>query len=323
MNEVNVLGLGARCRRLAWLATLAAIWVARHLDCFAGEAVLGFRAGGNNEFVFDTGVLRGTLRAGGKSAGLSSVVYVATGARLDASMGLLSHYRLFSANHRYGTAAWDFASQARLNEDGSVEAHWPAEPDRPFELTAVYRWTAPDTIDLETRVEARANLRKFESFVASYFAPQFTNAAIYASDGESSRRKVFVTAERSAGVWQAFPRDAAATAIIQDGRWKFEPNPVEWALMPRLTAPLGFRRGPADGLSAVLMAPTKDCFAMLTPFQTEPHYSMYFSLFGIDLKAGQTARARCRLIVSTNLTEAGMVQAQRQLERNRLRGLAR
>ena len=77
---------------------------------------LGFIASGTNGFAFDTGVLKGKLRAGGKSTGLSSVVHLPTGVTLDSSMGLFGHYRLFSTNKRYGTAAWDWPSDARLIE---------------------------------------------------------------------------------------------------------------------------------------------------------------------------------------------------------------
>jgi hypothetical protein len=49
------------------------------------------------------------------------------------------------------------------------------------------------------------------------------------------------------------------------------------------------------------MSPPQDCFAVLTPFETELHRSMYLSLFGKDLKAGETARARARLVIGTKL----------------------
>lgn len=253
---------------------------------------LGFVAADNNEFTFDTGMFKGKLRAGGRSMGLSSVTDNFLG-RLDASMGLLGHYRVFTANKRYGTAAWDWLSEARLAQDGSVEVHWPATPDRPFELRATYRWASPNTVDLETTVKAKSDLQKFESFVASYFTSSFTNAAVDAGgDG-------FTPADPAAGTWQAFPRDEAAVSIIKDGRWKIEPNPVDWVTRPALARPLGVRISPsADarrGLEAILMAPPADCFAILTPHQAEPHYSMYLSLFGRDVKAGETARAQTRL----------------------------
>ncbi len=278
------------------------------LPVTAGQG-LGFSSGASNEFTFDTGVLRGKVRAGGKSMGLSSVVHVPTGIRLDRSMGLFSHYRVFSTNKRYGTAAWDWPSTARLRPDDSLEVWWPSAPDRPFELRAIYRWAAPNTLDLETSVQAQTNLLKFESFLASYWAEAFTNACVYARPGEQDPGPArFVPAEQSAGVWQVFPRDASVLPIIKDGRWKIEPNPVDWMVRPPLARPLGFRRSPASGLVAVLMAQPLDCFAIYTPHQTEPHYSMYLSLFGKDLKAGEIARARSRLVIGSGLSDPDIVR---------------
>ena len=54
------------------------------------------------------------------------------------------------------------------------------------------------------------------------------------------------------------------------------------------------------------MSLPQDCFAVLTPFETEPHRSMYLSLFGKDLKAGETARARARLVIKKNLSSEGI-----------------
>ncbi len=187
-----------------------------------GNGSLAFRASGTNEFTFDTGVLKGKLRAGGKSKGLSAVVHLPTGVTLDSSMGLFGHYRVFSANQRYGTAAWDWPSDASLRPDGSVEVRWPSAADRPFELRAVYRWAAPDTLDLETSVLARTNLAKFESFLASYFAEGFTNSCVLV---RSNGQPCLATADPSYGIWQAFPRDDQAVAIIKDGRWNHPAQP--------------------------------------------------------------------------------------------------
>jgi hypothetical protein len=48
------------------------------------------------------------------------------------------------------------------------------------------------------------------------------------------------------------------------------------------------------------MAPPQDCFAISTPHQAEGHYSLYLSLFGRTLKAGETARARARLVIASS-----------------------
>jgi hypothetical protein len=234
------------------------------------------------------------------------VVHLPTGLTLDSSMGLFGHYRVFSTNKRYSTAAWDWPSEAKLRPDGSVEVHWPSAEDRPFELRAVYRWVAPDTLDLETIVQAKADLPKFESFLASYFSEGFTNSTVCV---RSNGAPWFEAADKSYGVWQAFPRDDQAVAIIQDGRWKFPPNPVDWIIRPRLATPLAVRGCPANGLRAVIMSPPSDCFAVLTPFEGEGHRSTYLCLFGKDVKAGETARARARLQIVANLPNSGIVRA--------------
>ncbi len=267
-------------------------------------AQLAFRSAGN-EFTFDTGVLQGKLRAGGKANGLSSVVHIPSGVRLDASLGLFSHYRVFTVEKRYGTAAWDWAAESRLNPDGSVETRWPATAERPFELRATYRWASPNALDVETRVESKADLQGFEVFLATYLTAGFTNAQVYTNPGQPAFKPVLP----EAGTWQAFPRDDKAAAIIKDGRWKLEPNPVDWTIMPRLAAPLAIRRAPATQLTSVVMAQPSDCFAVCTPHQFEPHYSTYLSLFGEDIKAGNAKVARTRLLIGAGLTDTEAVTA--------------
>lgn len=287
-------------RHLAWVLFLgvSAYAFAQRPPQPSARPCLAFLPDGTNGYTFNTGVLQGHLRVGGKSIGLSEVVHLPTGTRLDHSMGLFGHYRVFSTNRRHGSAAWDWPSEATLRADGSVEVRWPSTAERPFELSAVYRWTTPDTLDLETRVLAKTRLPRFESFLGSYFTETFTNACVLT---RIHGQKVFTSADRGAGVWQAFPRDNKAASIIQDGRWKFPPSPVDWAVRPRLARPLGLRSSPPTGLQAVIMAPPRDCFAVLTPFETEGHRSMYLSLFGQDLRPGQTARTRARLMIRTGL----------------------
>lgn len=270
---------------------------------------LAFVADGTNGFTFDTGVLRGKLRANGRANGFSVVTHIPSGATLDGSMGLFGHYRVFTVDKRYGTGAWDWPGDAKLRTDGAVEALWPATEERPFELRAVYRLAASNALDVETILRARTNLVKFESFLASYFAGSFTNSLVYVADPPDKLGVPgFMAAGREAGVWLMFPRDDAAETIIRDGRWTRPPSPVDWVKMPRLAKPLGMRRDPATGLTAVLMSPPKDCFAISTPFQTETHYSMYLSLFGRDLKSGKTDRARARLLITPHLASDEIIR---------------
>lgn len=262
---------------------------------------LAFTQAPQSEFQFDTGVIRGTLRAEGKSLGLSSVVHIPSGVTLSRGYGIFGHYRVFVANHRFGTAAWDWPSTAKLLEGGELEVLWAAAEDRPFELKATYRWHDPSSLDLVTEVKAQKDLPNFEVFLASCFNDTFTNSLVFVQQHPDAEKKPgFLAATQPFGDWLMFPRDPVAVQIIKDGRWKIEPNPVDWVIMPELDRPLGVRRDPNTGVTAVLMAPPEDCFAISSPHQTEGHFSLYLSLFGRTIRAGETARARTRLRVAEN-----------------------
>lgn len=257
--------------------------------------------GAGKAFRFDTGVLAGTLRSGGRSLGLLPVVDKATNKPVAKSVGLFSHYRLLSADSRYGTAAWGWPSKARLLADGAVQTRWAADAKRPLDMTAVYRWKEPNVLDLTTTVTARKPLRRMEVFLASYFAG-FPESLVYARrDGEA--KAAFLPAARSAGHWQMFPRDKQAVQTITDGRWKRPPNPVAWKIRPFLAAPLALRRDAKRGLTAVVMAPAEDCFAIATPYGQEGHGSLYLCLLGRDLKAAESATVRSRLVIGRGITD--------------------
>jgi hypothetical protein len=97
--------------------------------------------------------------------------------------------------------------------------------------------------------------------------------------------------------------------MIQDGRWMLPPNPIAWVMRQPFRRPLGVRRDPSTGVTALLMSSPKDCFAVSTPHETEGHYSTYLSLFGRDLEAGETATARLRLVIDGRLSGADLVAA--------------
>jgi len=258
----------------------------------------------NGEYVFDTGILRGKLRQDGKPLGLSSVVHLPSGAKLDGRFAILSYYRVFTTNKRYGAAAWDWPSTSKLLSDGAVQITWPEGRDRPFEMVAIYRWRTSSTLDLETIVKPRKDLSKLEVFLASYFHETFPSPYVYVgANPEAEVKPGFLMAGKSFGDWQMFPRDRQILRVVHDGRWQKEPNPVKWAIMPRMGMPIGLRRGAGSGPAVVLMAPVDDCFAIATPYQGEGHYSLYLSLFGCDVKAGQTARAHTRLVVTKAVSD--------------------
>jgi len=270
---------------------------------FAGDVTgspdkLAFTAKEEGGYEFDTGILRGGLREAGKGLGLTSAVHIPTGTTLSGAYGILSYYRVFTTNKRYGTAAWNWPGTSKLLPDGAVQVTWPEADDRPFEMVAIYRFRDSSTLDVETIVKAGKDLSKFEVFLASYFHEAFPLPQVYvAASPEAEGKPAFLTAKKSFGNWQMFPRNEDVLSIIRDGRWKKEPNPVDWKIMPPMAKPIALRRGLKAVPTAILMAPPDDCFAISTPYEGEGHYSTYFSLFGRDIEAGQTARARLRLVV--------------------------
>jgi hypothetical protein len=268
---------------------------------------LAFKPDGKGGYAFNTGILRGTLRQDGKSRGLSSVVHVPTGTRLDASVGIAGHYRVFTTNKRYGTAAWDWPGTGELLSDGSVRTTWAAAEGRPFEMTALYRWADPQTLDVETTVTARADMTGFESFFASYFDKAFPTPYVLADSEGTKALWYFLRGEKSLGDWQMFVSSGDTRAsVARDGRWTIEPNPVSWTILPRLDAPLCLRRGEGHKLAGVVMAPREDCFSAAMPYEGESHYSLYLSLFGRDFKAGESAKAHARFTVAENLSDGGI-----------------
>jgi hypothetical protein len=285
-----------------------------------GLAAAGARAGelrflpsGNGEFRFDTGALTGRLRAEGKGTGLASVVDTRSGTPVSHSpgllgnMGLLSIYRVFSAGKRYGPGAYGWPSRAELHEDGSVTTIWPADADRPFTMRATYRWSAPSVVDFELTVQPNVDLPDFEAFLASYFSESFAEPRIYAGEGS------FLAAGKADGEWQMFPR-TSALSIIHDGRWKFEPNPVDWAIRPEMKLPLALRTDAKQSMMAVVMVPPGDCFAASTSHAGEPHFPLYFSLFGRTIRQGETARAHARIVIAAPADPASALRLYREWE---------
>ena len=270
---------------------------------FAGDVTgdpsrLAFTAKEEGGYEFDTGILRGGLREAGKGLGLTSAVHIPTGTALNGAYGILSYYRVFTTNKRYGTAAWSWPGTSKLLPDGAVQVTWPEADDRPFEMVVIYRFRDDSTVDVETIVKAGKDLSKFEVFLASYFHEAFPLPHVFAAAfPKTVGKRIFLTAKKSFGNWQMFPRDYDVLPIIRDGRWQKQPNPVDWKIMPPMAKPIAVRRGSKAAPTAILMAPPDDCFAIATPYEGEGHYSMYFSLFGRDIKAGQTAKARLRLVV--------------------------
>ncbi|MCY2950717.1 MAG: hypothetical protein NTU53_01920, partial [Planctomycetota bacterium] len=270
---------------------------------WAAEGKLGFVEEGKG-FAFDTGVVKGLLHKEGRSLGITNVVDVGTGKEIAGAAGILSHYRLLDDRARYGPAGWEWKSEAKLLADGAVEVKWAADEVHPFDMKAVYRWVKPNVLDAVTEVTAKKELKGFEVFLASYFAG-FEQSFVAGKEG-------FVEAVKGGGDWQAWVRDEAGAKLVGDGRWKREPNPVDWLVKGEFREAMGMRKDAKSGLVALVMSPREDCFAVLTPFGEEGHRSMYLSLFGVDFKVGETKKARARVVIGKGIEEVEARMAYRR-----------
>jgi len=65
-----------------------------------------------------------------------------------------------------------------------------------------------------------------------------------------------------------------------------------------------------------MMSRPGDCFAVLMPYHEESHYSLYCSLFGYDIEAGQGATAHCRVEIGRNLSENDIVKVYEEFSKN-------
>lgn len=292
-------------RSVTFFAVCAILVVAT--SSVTAAETLAFAKSDGGEYRFDTGLMRGALHGGGKSMGLLPVSDAATGKVLTKIAGWLSPYRTLSVGTQHGYAAWDWASETKLLPDGAVEVRWPANDTYPLTMTAVYRWNAANAADLTITVTPQKDLPKLEIFVASYFEG-FTQASVYAQDGVSGQPK-FVPALKADGVWQVFPRNSDAAALVTDGRWQHPPAPVTWTIRNRLATPLAVRRHPELGLTALVMSPPNDAFAVYTPYGEEGHGSLYVGLLGADAKAGQTATGRVRVVIGRELSDEAAIEA--------------
>ncbi len=290
------------------------------------SADLAFKPAEQGWVSFDTGALRGKLQADAKSQGIPTFIDVSTGTELahgGGNPGILSFYRLLSANKRWGDMARgdmfrQWPQDVKTLPDGAAQVHWPSRDDHPVDVTATFRWTTPTTLDLETIAKPGQDMPAFEVLLSSYFNKNSQNGAYVQAPVDAPGKPYFLTPQGNplvAGTYLAYPRDLRAAQNIFDTRWEQgSHSPIQWSVTRFLAAPIALSRDVKTGITVVLMARPQDCFAIRMPYnQTPPdrvsaHHSIYLSLFGGDLKAGQTARALLRLTVGRDITDAKAVE---------------
>ena len=280
---------------------------------------LMFAPAANGQFAFDTGTVKGQLTATVDREGVTSIVDVKTGRELTKGrpdIGVFTYYRFLSTDKRWGDIGWQMPKNPERVADGTVRIVWPPQPERPFELTATYKWVRPDALDVETAIKAGADLPRFEVFLASYFADSF-RCKVYLKPGKYAKGEPeLVAADASpltTGLYYAFVRDLAGAQMVEDGRWARGTNAVDWAITRYLAGGLAVQEDRASGLTCALMSRPEDCFCIYASYNMDPpdgvasHHSIYLGLVGKDVKAGQTVRTTSRLLVGKHLSAEQIV----------------
>ncbi|NLX97285.1 MAG: hypothetical protein GXY83_14015 [Rhodopirellula sp.] len=291
-------------------------WIAAAVQAQTGSLAFSPPEGGYS--AFDTGPFKGRMKLDGKYQGIASIVDAASGMELAKPPGLLSYYRVFSTDTRYGNAARDWPLSVKVHEDGALEIRFPPGEDHPLEITGTFRWVAPDTLDLQTVVKPQVAMPRMEVFLSTYVVAGF-DALIYVKPNRfaTETSPEFLRAdwcELFDGNYLVFPRDRQSLLMVYDQRWEIPPSPVTWAFARYLAAPVALRRHAESGITVAWMAPPEDCFAVLTPYNKQPpdnvagHSSLYLSLFGKDVAAGETARAHCRMVIAKGMDDEQVLQ---------------
>lgn len=279
-------------------------------QALAADAKLAFRGDDQGNLVFDTGVVKGTLKKDGRGGGLKPITFVEPNVPIDNNHGLLVPYRFLTPQKRYGFGSWEWPRTGKLLEDGGAELRWAATPDRPFNFSSTMRWKAADTVDFTVAFTPDIDQDKFELFVGSYFR-MFTIGKAYVKDAGHGQPG-FVDTPKNKGEMQLFPKNQEVMPLIKDGRWKFPPYPNNWSFRPDLAASLGIKQEPKSGVTVLIMAPPEDCFAVSVSQQEAGLGAFYLSLFGKDVKNGQTLTGHARLIFGKNITEEQALQRYQQ-----------
>ena len=92
------------------------------------EAKLAFRDDDHGNFIFNTGVVKGSVKKEGKAEALKPVTYISPNVPIDNNHGLLVPYRFLTPQKRYGFGSWEWPRTSKLLDDGGAELNWRKSP---------------------------------------------------------------------------------------------------------------------------------------------------------------------------------------------------
>ena len=149
-------------RTLALMAAMVSLTAAFGSSAaLAADAKLAFKGDDQGNLVFNTGVVKGSVKKDGLGAGLKPITFIEPNVPIDNNHGLLVPYRFLTPQKRYGFGSWEWPRTGKLLDDGGAELRWAAATDRPFTFSSTLHWKAADTLDLTLVFTPDTDLEKF------------------------------------------------------------------------------------------------------------------------------------------------------------------
>ncbi len=218
-------------------------------------------------------------------------------------VGLLNFYRVMISGG-YLTELRAEKPLVKPEKDG-VTLTWLPTIRRQANVTIRFTFREPNIIDMDMSVETLANYPGFEILLSAYLAPGFVSGVYVAKEefGPVVPEQIRITDQPMIhGVWPFFPRDEAGANVLTDGRHQKGRWYWRMAVGRRYGMPMAFfNKGDVDVL---VMGRPEDVYAVGATYEGDPetdniaaHRSLYLSLFGEDLVAGEGRRTQMRMII--------------------------
>jgi len=218
-------------------------------------------------------------------------------------VGLLNFFRVLIRGG-YLTELREEKPLIKAEKDG-VTLTWLPTIRRQANVTVRFTFREPNIIDMDMSVETLTNYPGFEILLSAYLAPGFVSGAYVAKEefGPVVPEQIRISDQPMIhGVWPFFPRNEAGANLLTDGRHQKGRWYWRMAVGRRYGMPMAFfNKGEVDVL---VMGRPEDVYAVGVTYKGDPetdniaaHRSLYLSMFGEDLVAGEGRRTQMRMII--------------------------
>lgn len=252
----------------------------------------------------------------GKSHHFSNVIHKPSGLKISpdgdsmAGTGMLNFFRVLIEGG-YLTELRVEEPLLEPTEDGIIFT-WMPTIRRQAKVKVKFTFRQPNIIDMDMWVETLTNYPGFEILLSAYMAPGF-ESGVYVAKEEfgaiESEQIRLVDQPMIHGIWPFFPRDEAGANLLTDGRHQKGRWFWRMAIGRRYAMPLAFFS--KNKVDAILMGRPEDIYAVGATYKGDAendgvagHRSLYLSLFGENLKAGEGRHTQMRMIIDDFASDA-------------------